>query len=196
VHELSKYIGGLDINTPIRILDVGCGDMALAKGLLDSIKGIELACVDIYPPPILREGFDPMWQHYQQFDGSWLPFEDRSFDIVIFSDVLHHVPSHMVIRLLESAARVGSFVLIKDHFEYGWFSRNMLRLMDFVGNFGYGVTVPKRYFTRDSFERIAHQSGIHIDEIHIGIRLYDHLPFVGLAISPEWQFVAICSTIS
>jgi hypothetical protein len=35
---------------PIRVLDVACGDMTLARGLLNQVEGIDLACVDIDPP--------------------------------------------------------------------------------------------------------------------------------------------------
>ena len=43
---------------PIRVLDRGCGDMTLARGLLDQVEGIVLACVDIHPPPLMSEGLN------------------------------------------------------------------------------------------------------------------------------------------
>ena len=125
----------------------------------------------------MSEGLDPIWKCYQQFDGSSLPFDEHAFDVVIFSDVLHHVPADLVSPLLKSAARVGRFVLIKDHFEYGWFSRNVLRAMDFVGNYGYGISVPEVYFSRDSFSATILDAGLRIDDMNIGINLYDHLLF-------------------
>jgi len=140
-----------------------------------------------------NEDFDPIWQRYQQFDGSSLPFDEHAFDVVIFSDVLHHVPACLVSPLLKSAARVGRFVLIKDHFEYGWFSRNILRAMDFVGNYGYGISVPEFYFSCDSFAATVREAGFHINDMDIGINLYDHLPFVRSVLSSKWQFVATCS---
>jgi len=195
VRVFAKCIKGLGLGVPITVLDVGCGDMTLARGLLDRLAGIDLTCVDIHPPPSSREGLDPIWQRYQQFDGSSLPFDANAFDVVIFSDVLHHVPSDLVSPLLKSAARVGRFVLIKDHFEYGWFSRNMLRAMDFVGNYGYGISVPQRYFSRASFAATMHDAGLRIDDVDIGVSLYDHLPFVRSLLSSKWQFVATCSLV-
>jgi ubiquinone/menaquinone biosynthesis C-methylase UbiE len=59
-----------------------------------------------------NEDFDPIWQRYQQFDGSSLPFDEHAFDVVIFSDVLHHVPAGLVSPLLKSAARVGIQVAV------------------------------------------------------------------------------------
>ncbi|MFI0401589.1 MAG: class I SAM-dependent methyltransferase [Cyanobium sp.] len=193
VSVLGKRIKSLNLSKPIRVLDVGCGDLTLSRGLLDQVEGIDLTCIDIHPPPLTSEGLDPIWQCYQQFDGSSLPFDEHAFDVVMFSDVLHHVPAGLVSPLLKSAARVGRFVLIKDHFEYGWFSRNMLRAMDFVGNYGYGVSVPKRYFSYDSFAATMLAAGLRIDDMDIGINLYDHLPFIRSVLSSKWQFVATCS---
>jgi SAM-dependent methyltransferase len=196
VRVLGNRIKSLNLSMPIRVLDVGCGDMTLARGLLDQVEGIDLACVDIHPPPLMSEGLDPIWNCYQQFDGSSLPFDEHAFDVVIFSDVLHHVPAGLVSPLLKSAAKVGRFVLIKDHFEYGWFSRNILRAMDFVGNYGYGISVPKCYFSHDSFAATMLDAGLRIDDMDIGISLYDHLPVVRSVLSSKWQFVATCSLLA
>jgi len=38
--------------------------------------------------------------------------------------------------LLIEAKRVSNIILIKDHFEYGLWSRRILQLADFVGNYG------------------------------------------------------------
>jgi hypothetical protein len=36
-------------------------------------------------------------------------------------------------------------------------------------------------------------AGLRIDDMDIGINLYDHLPFVRSVLSSKWQFVATCS---
>jgi hypothetical protein len=65
--------------------------------------------------------------------------------------------------------------------------------MDFVGNYGYGISVPNCYFSRDSFAATVRDAGLRIDDMDIGINLYDHLPLVRSVLSSKWQFVATCS---
>lgn len=176
----------------VRILDVGCGDMTLVDAVAARLGGAEVRCADIHPCPDTVARVDPRWQRYVQFDGRRLPFDDDTFDIVLFSDVLHHVPESQREALLASAARVGRHILVKDHFEYGWWSRQMLRLMDWVGNFGYGVVVPRRYFDADGFRALCDRAGLSVMELDVGVRLYDRLPLVRSLLSPNWQFFAHC----
>ena len=183
---------GLTRGRQIQILDVGCGDMTLADALEARIKEAQIRCVDIHPFPTDLAKTDPRWNRYSCFDGQQLPFEDRSFDVVMFSDVLHHVPADQRTTLLVNAARVGKFVIIKDHFEYGWWSRQALRAMDCVGNFGYGVSIPSRYFDHQQFEGQCDAAQLDIDQIDVGLRLYEHLPLLSKVLSPDWQFMAVC----
>jgi SAM-dependent methyltransferase len=179
----------------VRILDVGCGDMTLVDAVVAKLGGGEVRCADIHPcPPTVAQG-DSRWRRYVQFDGQTLPFDSESFDVVLFSDVLHHVPESQRAELLASAAKVGRHILIKDHFEYGWWSRQMLRLMDWVGNFGYGVVIPRRYFDADGFSALCERAGLSVTGLDIGVRLYDALPVVRSVLSPRWQFFAHCRAI-
>jgi SAM-dependent methyltransferase len=80
------------------------------------------------------------------FDGEHLPFPDKSFDSVMFVDVLHH--THDALTLLREAARVATFsVVIKDHFRKGFAADLILTLMDYVGNRGHDVLLPYNYLT-------------------------------------------------
>jgi SAM-dependent methyltransferase len=177
----------------LRLLDIGCGDMTLADALQSRLPELEVACTDVHPcPPSLRDA-DPRWRRYTPFDGRRLPFGDASFDVAMFSDVLHHVPPEGQARLLAEAGRVARVVLVKDHFECGPFSRQVLRAMDFVGNFGYGVPVPDRYFTEQGFRALCEAASLSVRQVDVGIRLYDHLPVVRSVLSPDWQFIATCA---
>ena len=173
----------------VRCLDVGCGDMQIAERVADLAPGTVWTCTDIHELPAGLQD-DVRWRKYQKFDGLHLPFPDRSFDVVLFCDVLHHVQTNAVVLLAE-AVRTGSSVIIKDHFEYSLFSRMVLWAMDFVGNWSYGVSLPKRYFTRQGFEDIAGKAGLRTERIDTGIDLYAHIPVAGTILRPAWQFIAV-----
>jgi len=53
---------------------------------------------------------------FRLYDGLTLPFPDRSFDVVVLSFVLHHVPDDRKLALLEEALRVsrGKVVVVED----------------------------------------------------------------------------------
>jgi len=106
-------------------------------------------------------------------------------------DVLHHVPEAMRSHLLQEALRACDILIIKDHFENGWFSRHMLRAMDFVGNYGYGISVPKRYFTESSLRELAKQTDGILDVKERRIDLYSHFGVMGKFFNPEWQFLGV-----
>ena len=177
----------------IRILDVGCGDMTLADAIQQRLGPVALRCVDVHICPPERAAQDPRWQRYSTFDGRHLDFAPDSFDVVMMSDVLHHVQPDDRPLLLKSAGRVGRHVLVKDHLEHGWFSRQMLRAMDVVGNYGYGVPIPRRYFDRASLESLFTQAGLGMDRMDVGVNLYSHLPVLRSLLSPDWQVIAVAS---
>lgn len=145
--------------------------------------------MDVYELPMEYTGQE-RWKKYQQFDGSRFPFAEKSFDIVLFADVLHHARDKAA-TLLTEAARTGSLILVKDHFEYSWWSRGWLLLMDFVGNWGYGVPLPRQYYNRERFITAVQDCGLRIRDLHVGIELYRHLPVARSLLRKEWQFLAV-----
>lgn len=174
-----------------RLLDIGCGDMRLSRELSESINSSRYCGVDIYPEPDHSERKG--WGGYVQFDGTSLPFAADEFDVAIFSDVLHHVSESNRAALLSEALRVCRYVVVKDHFEYGFFSRHTLRAMDFFGNYGYGVSVPRRYFEKSSFREFCIEAGASEVDVFTGFDLYSHIPLFGTILRKEWQFYAVCS---
>jgi len=173
----------------IRCLDVGCGDMTLAEAIEERTPRSDWHCIDVHRLPAdLRS--DTRWQKYGRFDGRSIPHEKGEFDVALLCDVLHHAPEDAS-RLLAEAGRVARHVLVKDHFEYGPYSRTMLRLMDFVGNWGYGVSVPDHYFTREAFVKLADEQRLTITALDSGLDLYEHLPGIGSLLRPDWQFIAV-----
>ena len=72
----------------------------------------------------------------------------KKFDIIIAIDVLHHMGVHNSHKILEKLSKISNYILIKDHFEYGFFSRHLLRFVDFYANYAYDVVIPDRYFNK------------------------------------------------
>ena len=129
------------------LLDVGCGDGTLARAVVRRRPEIEANGVEVRARP---QTAIPV----REFDGRQLPFADRSFDVVMLVDVLHHAEEPHL--LLSEVARVAAnCVIIKDHLTGAWLSHERLRLMDWVGNIGHGVPLRYAYWSpeqwRDAF---------------------------------------------
>jgi hypothetical protein len=193
VRVLSQHIAAvIDKLVPsgsARCLDIGCGDMTIAEAVHAHAPRTDWRCIDVHALPAGLHD-DPRWGKYTQFNGREIPFRDGEFDAALLCDVLHHTPENIG-KLLAEAGRVARRVIVKDHFEYGPYSRSMLRLMDFVGNWGYGISVPERYFTRDGFVELATGQGLVVESLECGMQLYEHLPIVRTVLRPNWHFVAV-----
>jgi len=172
---------------PVRALDVGCGDMTIAEAIASQQPNIQWTCTDIHELPA-RLADTEKWKKYRRFDGSTLPFPDSAFDAILFSDVLHHCLAEAP-ALLREAARTGRYVIVKDHFEHSLISRSLLRLLDFVGNYGYGVNVPDRYFNPLTFAATASQSGLRIVSINNNVSIYP--VWLSPILPPSLQFIAV-----
>lgn len=86
-----------------RVLDVGD-----AAGYLRIFAGdLRLVGVDVYVQPERLEGAVPLVG-----DGSNLPFADRTFDAVVSSDVLEHVPAETRPAFLAEISRVSRDLVI------------------------------------------------------------------------------------
>lgn len=193
VSILSRRIGiimeGLySSETAVRCLDVGCGDMKIAENISSLYPRTAWQCIDLYDLPEDMLG-DERWSKYKKYDGKHFPFADKSVDILLFCDVLHHAAN--IPDLLQEAARVGKRIIIKDHFEYSYYSRLVLKMMDFVGNWGYGVPLPHRYFTPSDFKELCASASLSEERMETGVDLYSHLPVVRRLLKPEWHFIAV-----
>jgi SAM-dependent methyltransferase len=167
----------------IRLLDVGCGDMSIARKLASKYGKLRYTCIDIYPNI-------QNWENYLEFDGMHIPFNDKEFDVVLFSEVLHHDIENAKNLLIE-AKRVSNFILIKDHFEYGSWSGRMLQLADFIGNYGYGVTVPKHYFSKQSFSELLFDCQLKEIECLCPVELYQTSLIIKLVLKSKYQFISL-----
>ena len=146
------------------ILDVGCGNGLVAAALRSKRPDLTLRGIDVLPR---EQNYIPV----EMFDGARIPFDDDSFDAVLFSDVLHHTDDPAV--LLREARRVARrCVLIKDHFRQGLASYQRLRLMDWVGNARFGVALPYNYWTANQWQAAWREVGLQPEELVTRLGLY------------------------
>jgi SAM-dependent methyltransferase len=146
-----------------KVLDVGCGD-----GLIDHLIGQSR-------PDVAISGVDLIVRPQTQipvtaFNGVDFPFEDGSFDVVMFVDVLHHTDDPEV--LLREARRVArQAVVLKDHTRDGIFAGPTLRFMDWVGNAPHGIPLPYNYWPerrwREAFARLRLKPAIWLDKLEL-----------------------------
>jgi SAM-dependent methyltransferase len=135
-----------------RVLDVGCGDGAVSREIMQLRPGLHIEGVEVLPrgrPEI----------EVSAYDGNNIPFHDKSFDAAMFVDVLHHAADPA--QLLREAARVArQYVVIKDHLAEGWLAASMLRFMDRVGNARHGVALPYNYWRRALWQQELERAGL------------------------------------
>lgn len=131
-----------------RVLDVGCGGGALGRAILDAPD--RPAGVRVSGLERIRRGGEAI--PVTEYDGRVIPHPDRSIDVVILADVLHHEPDPH--RLLAECARIAKrLVIIKDHQLAGPFARWRIMLLDWAANAPYGVPCLYRYNTRRQWLR-------------------------------------------
>jgi len=146
------------------LLDVGCGDGTLARAVVRRRPEIEATGVEVRARP---QTAIPV----REFDGRQLPFADRSFDVAMLVDVLHHAEEPHL--LLGEVARVAAnCVIIKDHLTGAWLSHERLRLMDWVGNIGHGVPLRYAYWSPAQWEEAFRTAGLREVERRERLGLY------------------------
>lgn len=172
---LSRQIGRAS-----SLLDVGAGDGVIAKSVGDAIGAERVEGVDV----ILRK---KRVIDIREYDGSSLPYADRSFEAVTISDVLHHCEDAEVV--LRECLRVASrLVVIKDHFAYGPLSQTVLYLMDVVGNARDAIPSPGHYFEPHEWVAMIERAGGRLTGLEWPFALHD-LPWRIIA-PPALHFIA------
>jgi SAM-dependent methyltransferase len=163
-----------------RVLDVGCGDGLLCAMLQSLRSDISVQGIDVL---VRKRTHIPV----EIFDGIHIPFGNDSFDVALFSDVLHHTDDPMTLQ--REAWRVSQWVLIKDHRRNGLAAAQRLSFMDWVGNSRFGVALPYNYWTEKQWEMAWRQIGLRPKELITRLSLYP--PPADWIFGAQLHFVAL-----
>ncbi len=146
------------------VIDVGCGDGAVAAHLLAHRPGLRIEGYDVMGR---ADGAIPI----HTFDGHRLPLADRSVDAVVLVDVLHHCESPG--DMLKEALRVSrGAIVIKDHRLGHPAARALLAAMDWVGNRPHGVVLPYSYWSEQQWRSEWSVLGLHPARYQSRLGLY------------------------
>ncbi|MFH1846517.1 MAG: class I SAM-dependent methyltransferase [Candidatus Omnitrophota bacterium] len=134
-----------------KVLDVGCGNGVVSK-ILEEKFGLNLCGTDIIDYRKVNIPFRKM----DRIDK--LPFDDLSFDYVIFNDVLHH--SKDVVSLIVEGKRIAKCLLIfEDKPSF------LLYITDIIFNFfySYKMPLPVNFKTREEWYVLFEELGFNCE---------------------------------
>lgn len=163
VRVLVQEIGAM-LPPEAEMLDVGTGDGQIAKMIGEQQSDTQVQGIDIMKREVIHIPVT-------LFDGTTIPMEDNSVDVVTFVDVLHHTNDPQI--LISEASRVArKAVIIKDHLSENTLDHATLRLMDWVGNAPHGVVLPYNYAPRKDWDIWFANAGLTTDTFQTEIPLY------------------------
>ena len=168
----------------IVILDFGCGSMEISKKLEKKSFVKKIIGTDVFDYK-----FKTKKMQYIQSTKIFKRDNKYKFDVVIAIDVLHHIGIKNSHKILAKLSKSSKYIIVKDHFEYGFFSRHLLRFIDFYANYAYGVNIPKRYFDKNLWARTVKKSPLK--EIMRINNFQQHDGIFNLILNKKHHFVSL-----
>ena len=148
--QITKLIKKFKITS---ILDIGAGD-----GKIDSILmkncDVDITGIDVLVRP---KTYIPVIK----YDGHNIPKEDNSVDTTMLIDVLHHTDNPEAV-FKEITRVTNKYIIIKDHVLHGKLSFLKLKLMDYVGNKQYSVSLPYNYLTNKRWKKLFKENDLEV----------------------------------
>lgn len=183
LHELVRLILP-HLRENDRVLDVGCGVGTLGHALMThpgAPKGLTVTGLER-----IARGGEPI--PVRQYDGRTIPDPDRTHDVVIVADVLHHdTDPDAVVR---ECARVSKrLVIIKDHQIKGPLALQRISLIDWAANAPHGVPCLYTYNTPRQWDEFGGRFGLRTVEAVRSINLYP--PIVNMLFGRSLQYLGV-----
>ena len=169
-------------NKRLSILDYGCGSMEISKKLEEKNYIKSIVGSDIF-----NHSYKSKKLTY--INNGRLFKENQKFDVIFVVDVLHHVGINNAHKILDKLSKLSKIIIVKDHFEHGFFSRQLLRFVDFYANYGYGVDVPKKYFNKNQWKKTLIKS--NSKEIFRKNSFQQHDGLFNLILNKKHHFVSM-----
>jgi SAM-dependent methyltransferase len=167
----------------VTVLDFGCGSMEISKKIQHKKFIKKIIGVDIFESNFKYKKLQ--YFRYKNLNN----LKKFKSDVVILIDVLHHMGinnSHIVLQKLSKNSKT---IIIKDHFEHGFFSRQLLRFVDFYANFAYGVTIPKKYFDIISWKKTVKKT--KLKENYFEKNFQQHIGLFNFILNKKHHFISV-----
>jgi hypothetical protein len=174
------------LNSKLYLLDYGCGKMDFSIFLIKKKLINKAICIDNYE---LRSNPINKNCKYINISENKIIFQKNKFDVAIIIDVLHHVGISQCHKELKKICNISKYVIIKDHFEYGFISRQILRLGDWFGNFGTDINIPNKYFTESNWDKMIKK--LKLNQIKIIKNVGQHKGLFSLILPSKHQFISV-----
>ena len=171
----------------ITVLDFGCGSMNVSKKLNKYSFIKQIVGIDTF-----YYKFQSKKMQYVQ-SNKFFNSNNTKFDLVIAIDVLHHIGIDQAPKILRKLSKISNNIIIKDHFEHGFFSRHLLRFVDFYANYAYGVNIPKKYFDYKSWNKVVKKSALN--EVKLIKNFQQHDGLFNLILNKKHHFISILKNV-
>ena len=180
----------------IRILDYGSGYQPqvvffVYQDLVKKYKKkIEFDCFDFYSKNDLTKLNKNKNKNIKFRHINSLKSYNKRYDFCLINDVIHHIgieKEDLIKKILNDLLKISNIVLIKDHFQQGIVSNNIIRFMDFLGNYFNDVNTPNKYYDKKTFKKLLSRLKITVIEKTVSIKLYPS--FLLFMSNPDFNFV-------
>lgn len=154
------------------VLDIGLGNGYVAKQIKEHYK-IYMEGVDVvdYNETDIKNTI---------YDGTHLPFKDKSFDCILILQTLHHCTDQ--IQVLREAKRVSrKRIIIMEDVYNNYFEKILTFLHDYISNKRKGINCPYYFHNKNEWKIVFKNLGLKIEKETDTVSKYLFLKFNNVA---------------